>query len=312
MISEKAKNILWVEKYRPATIADCIVPDSTRAFFSDQAKTGHIQNMLLTGSHGIGKTTIARALCSEVGADVLFINCSKENSIDTVRTKIDSFASTMSLTGNKKVIIGDEFDYFSPAGQGSLRGTIEQVSNNCRFIFTCNYPSKVIDPLKSRLMVVNFKMRAQDKASIATQFMKRCVNILEAEGVEYEKPILAGVIQKHFPDFRKIVQDLQRAKMLGGLTVDFLETSAGEVGPYITALKEKDYKKASNWIGSSPIDSADFYTAMDAAVHQYLKDNDLASAIHILNEYQYKHAFVVDEELHLRDLTIQLMSNCKF
>lgn len=312
MITESAKKMLWVEKFRPAVIEDCILPESTKKFFIEQKKTGDIQNMLLTGSHGVGKTTVAKALCNEIGADTLFLNCSKDSSIDTLRTKINSFASSMSLQGGLKVVIGDEFEYFSPNGQAALRGVIEQVSRNCRFIFTCNFPNKVIDPLKSRLLLIDFKMPNEVKPELAKQFMTRCCYILDQEKVKYDKKVLAMIIRKHFPDFRKVLQVLQQASMMGEIDINLLDQVDGEFGPYIAALKTKDYKACRTWIGENSVDPSDFYRTMFLQVNEIFAKESLAQAILILNESQYKHAFVVDEELSLAALTIELMSQCNF
>lgn len=310
---DASKNALWVEKYRPQIIEDCILPASTKKFFDEMRKTGDIQNMLLSGTHGTGKTTIAKALCNEVGAETMFINCSKDNSIDDVRTKINSFSSSCSLMGNGlKVVIGDEFDYFSPNGQAALRGVIEAVSGNCRFIFTCNFPNKVLEELKSRLLFVDFKMNPKIKPEMAKQFMNRCVKILDGEGVEYEPKVLATLIRKYFPDYRKILHVLQQAAMIGKIDISVLSQAQGEFGPYIEALKTKDYTICRKWIAENAVDSSDFFRTMFLKVNDIFAPDSLAQAILTLNEAQYKHAFVVDEELSLSALTIELMSQCTF
>lgn len=313
-MTKVSKNALWVEKYRPTKIDDCILPEVTKKFFKEQLATGDIQNMLLTGSHGVGKTTVAKALCDEIGADTMFLNCSKDSSIDDVRTRINSFASSMSLVTKSgvKVIIGDEFEYMSAHGQAALRGVIEQVSKNCRFIFTCNFPNKVIDPLRSRLTLVDFKIPNKFKSEIAKQFMKRCCLILDEEGVKYDKKVLAMIITKHFPDFRKVLQMLQQASMLGEIDISLLQNSEGDMGPYINALKQKDFKACRQWIGENSIDSSDFFHTMFVRVNEIFHPDSFAPAILLLQEGQVEHSIVVDEELSLSALTIKLMSQCNF
>ena len=314
MISSPAKNALWVEKYRPQTIEDCIIPDSTKKFFQEMKKTGDIQNMLISGSHGVGKTTIAKALCNEIGADTLFLNCSKDRGIGTLQTKIAGFSSSMSLTATSglKVIIGDEFEYFTPEGQAALRGLIEQVSKNCRFIFTCNFPNKVIEPLRSRLLAVDFKIPNAAKPEMAKMFMKRCCSILDAEGVKYEKEVLAHIIRKHFPDFRKVLQVLQQASMLGEIDISLLDTADGDFGPYITGLKAKDYKACRKWIGENAIDPSDFFHTLFTSVSDIFTQDSLAQAILLLHKGQVEHIQALDEELSLSALTVELMSQCNF
>lgn len=304
---------VWVEKYRPQTIEECIIPAGTKKFFDEMRKTGDIQNMLLSGTHGVGKTTIAKALCNEVGAETMFINCSKDNSVDDVRTKINSFSSNCSLMGNGlKVVIGDEFDHFSQQGQAALRGVIEACSDNCRFIFTCNFPNKIIDPLKSRLLFVDFKLSPSIKADVAKQFMARCAVILKDEGVKFDPKVLAALIMKYFPDFRKVLHVLQQASMIGDIDISVLSQAQGEFGPYIEALKKKDYKTCRHWIAENSVESADFFSSMFKSVNDIFAPDSLAQAILALHKAQVDHAFVVDEELSLSALTIELMSQCNF
>lgn len=317
MTSEKEKKssqMLWVESYRPKKIQDCILPEDIKKFFQAQADSGDVQNMLLSGGHGVGKTTSARALCEEIGADYMFMNCSKNNSIEDLRGKIESFSSSMSLQGGQKVLIGDEFDHFSPKGQAALRGVIEAVSNNCRFIFTCNYANKIIEPLKnSRLNIVNFTVPNKEKGALAVQFMKRCCKILDAEGVKYDKKVLSAFVKKHFPDFRRTIQELHRAQMINGeINKDILHQSEGELGPYIKSLKERDYKAARNYITESTIDPGDFFSGLFNSLDTFVDSKNLAEAILLLNKYQYNHAFAVDPELNMAALTIELMGTCNF
>lgn len=311
-LNEDLKNMLWEEKYRPQTVDDCILPKKTKAYFIKQRDTGSVNNMLLAGSHGVGKTTVARALCNELKADVLFMNCSKDNSVEDVRTKINTFASSMSLTGNARVFIGDEFDYVSPNGQAALRGLIEQTSNSCRFIFTCNYLHKIIDPLKSsRLDVVDFKIAPKDKPDLAMQFMNRCMMILDSEKIKYDKKTLALLIQKNYPDYRKTLKQLQKSAMIiGEINEEIFYQENVEITDYIKALKAKDYKTARKWIGETFISPEDFFSILFKNITLIVKDDSLAQAILTLNDYQYKHAFAIDAELNLSALTVQLMAQC--
>jgi replication factor C small subunit len=269
---------------------------------------------LYCDSYGIihHNTTVARALCNELKADVLFMNCSKDNSVEDVRTKINSFASSMSLTGNARVFIGDEFDYVSPNGQAALRGLIEQTSNSCRFIFTCNYLHKIIDPLKSsRLDVVDFKIAPKDKPDLAMQFMNRCMMILDSEKIKYDKKTLALLIQKNYPDYRKTLKQLQKSAMIiGEINEEIFYQENVEITDYIKALKAKDYKTARKWIGETFISPEDFFSILFKNITLIVKDDSLAQAILTLNDYQYKHAFAIDPELNLSALTVQLMAQC--
>lgn len=312
ILKDAVKNYLWTEKYRPQTVEDCILPTSTKNLFRQQRDSGVVQNMLLFGGHGMGKSTVSLALCKEINADVLFMNCSKDNSVADVRTKIFNFASSMSLTGNHRVFLGDEFDYISKEGQAALRGVIESTANSCRFIFTCNFVSKIIDPLKSRLQMVDFKIQPEQKADLATQFMKRCIMILETEGVKFDKKALAFLIQKHYPDFRKVIQELQRAfNSHGKIDESIMMSSSGEISEYIKALKAKDFKAARKWIAETYTTPEDFFKSMYRHIYDIFAQDSIAQAILTLNGYQIKHVTAIDPELNMSALTIELMSQCQ-
>lgn len=258
-------------------------------------------------------TTVTLALCKEIGADVLFMNCSKDNSVTDVRTKIFNFATSMSLTGNHRVFLGDEFDYISKDGQAALRGVIEQTVNSCRYIFTCNFLSKIIDPLKSRLQLVDFKVQPEHKAELATQFMNRCMMILETEKVQFNKKALAFLIQRHYPDFRKVIQELQRAYNANGkIDESVMAVSSGEVSEYIKALKAKDFKAARKWIAETYTSPEDFFKSMYRHIYDVFAQDSIAQAILTLNTYQIKHVTAIDPELNLSALTVELMSQCNF
>jgi DNA polymerase III delta prime subunit len=312
-VKDDVKDYLWTEKYRPQKIDDCILPESIKNMFRQQRDSGTVQNMLLFGTHGTGKSTISTALCKEINADLLFMNCSKDNSVADVRTKIYSFASSMSLTGNHRVFLGDEFDYISKEGQAALRGVIEQTANSCRFIFTCNFLSKIIDPLKSRLMMIDFKSQPSEKAALATQFMDRCMMILETEGVKFNKKALAFLIQKHYPDFRKCIQELQRAfNSVGVIDESIMMSGTGEIKEYIKALREKDYKAARKWIAETYTTPEDFFRALYKHVYDIFDPSSIAQAILTLNTYQIQHVSAIDPELNMGAMTVELMGQCNF
>ena len=308
MIDVNPEHFLWSEKYRPKKIEDCILPESMKAFFKAQVAEGQIQNMLFCGSHGTGKTTTARAIVDEIGADILFINCSKDNGVDQMRNRISATATTVSLVGKPKIIICDEFDYFSPNGQAAARGVIEEVAANCRFIMTCNYPAKIIEPLRSRLVIQDFTIDTKIKPTLAKQFFKRCCEILEAENVEYDKKAVADFILVHFPDYRKVVSELQRAALSGGeVTAETLNAAKADVAVYLKAIEKKDFKAARKFIGEMSMSPADFISALYEELPTVVQDSRLGQIIITLNDYQFKNAMVANPTLNLAALTIELM-----
>lgn len=298
---------LWSEKFRPASVNSCILPDNMKKFFNSQIKAGEIQNALLYGPHGAGKTTAARALVSELGCDLLFINGSRDTSVDILRTKVTQFASTMSLTGKNKVVIIDEADYFSQNGQAALRGLIESVSKSCRFILTANYLNKIINPLKSRLVMQSFTLDKKDIPKLAHKFFDRCVHILNHEKIEFDNGILGQFIKINFPDYRKIVNELQRAALIGPIDKSIFNIETSSIIEYISAIKEMDFKKGRKFIGEMLIEPVDFFDKLFIALPDLYKDQAYANAIITLNDHQYKHAFVANPILNLTALTIQLM-----
>ena len=307
---------LWVEKYRPATIDECILPEKLKQTFKEYVATGELPTFLFSGTAGVGKTTVARALCNEVGADVLFINGSDEGrSIDTLRTTIKGFASTVSLTDAKKVVILDEADYMTAASvQPALRGFIEEFSNNCRFIFTCNFKNKIIEPLHSRCAVIDFKIDNAEKPAIAAGFFKRVTQILKTEGIDYDTKVVVELINKHFPDYRRILNELQRYSVSGkidaGLLVNMSDESYKTLVDY---LKDKDFKKTRQWIAqNSDIETSSLFDHLYDKASDYMDPASIPTMVLVLADYQYKDAFVANHELNTMAAMTEIMMQCKF
>jgi len=306
--------ILWVEKYRPRKVEDCILPDSIKTTFQEYVDRKEIPNLLLSGSPGVGKTTIAKALCNEVGCDHIVINGSDESGIDVLRNKIKNYASTVSLTGGRKVIIIDEADYLNPnSTQPALRGAIEEFASNCSFIFTCNFKNRIISPIHSRCTVIDFKING-NKAKLATQFLKRTEWILSEEKIKYSKDVVAAVIMKHFPDNRRILNELQRYGISGTIDEGILASVSDiQTKELITALKEKDFGSARKWVTNNlDNDPALVYRKLYDSMYDYLKPSSIPQTVLILAKYQYQSAFVSDQEINLVACLIELMADCEF
>lgn len=308
-------SFLWVEKYRPQTIDECILPTNMKTMLKSYIDKGQLPNFLFCGGAGVGKTTVAKALCNEIGAEYLFINGSEESGIDVLRTKIKSFASSVSLTDAKKVVILDEADYLNPnSTQPALRAFIEEFADNCRFIFTCNFKNRIIEPLHSRCSVVEFKIPRDETGEMAAEFFARCREILENEGVDFDKKVLAEVVRKHFPDNRRILNELQRYSVTGvidsGILVNLSDESYTSL---ITNLKEKNFSEVRKWVGkNSDVETITlFRTLYDKAV-TYMEPSSVPQLVLILADYQYKAAFVADHELNIMAALTEIMSSCKF
>jgi DNA polymerase III delta prime subunit len=308
------EQLLWTEKYRPQTVNDCILPERLKKPFQEYVNQKNIPNLLLTGGAGVGKTTVAKAMCKEIGCDYLVINGSDESGIDTFRTKIKNYASSMSLAGGRKVIIIDEADYLNPnSTQPALRNAIEEFSENCSFIFTCNYKNRIIEPLHSRCAVIEFSLRNGEKAKMASAFFKRIQTVLQSESVDFDDAVIAELIKKHFPDFRRVINELQRYAQFGKIDVGILaqigDVSINEVVKYISS---KDFGAIRKWVASNEIDSNTLFRKLYDNLYETLKPQSIPQAVLILADYQYKAAFVADQEINTVACLTELMVNCEF
>lgn len=304
---------LWVERYRPRKLDDCILPDDQLKTFREFVATGEIPNMLLCGSAGVGKTTIARAICEELGCDYIIINGSEESGIDVLRTKIREFASSVSFGGKTKVVILDEADYLNPnSTQPALRAFIEEFANNCRFIFTCNFKNRIIAPLHSRTAVIEFKLTKADRPKMAGRFMKRLSDILATENVTFDEKVVAEVLKKHFPDYRRVLNELQRYSVSGtideGILVNVQEVNMKEL---VSSLKSKDFKKMRNWV----VDNIDndpnliFRKIYDTILDEVKYPSQL---VLLLADYQYKAAFAANPEINLVACLAEIMAGMEW
>lgn len=307
-------HFLWVEKYRPQTIEDCILPEKTKATFKEFLKKGEVPNLLLCGTAGTGKTTVARALCEELGCDYIVINGSDEGrQIDTLRTKIKSFASAVSFESKTKVVIIDEADYLNRESvQPALRAFIETFSENCRFIFTCNYKQKIIDPLHSRTTVIEFKTDKKDQPVLASKFMKRMQFVLDAEGVTYKDKVLAELLMKYIPDYRRVLNELQRYSSSGTIDEGILSNISDiNTKDLISSLKDKDWKKMRQWVANN-VDTD------PQGIFRYIYDSLLPEIktvpqmVLLIADYQYKAAFVADQEINLTACLTEIMASIQF
>ena len=309
-------NQLWVERYRPRTIADCVLPEDLKNTFSEFVKSNYVPNLLLSGGAGVGKTTVARAMLEECDFEYIVINGSMNGNIDTLRTEIRDFASTMSFSGNRKYVILDEADYLNPQStQPALRNFMEEYSKNCGFIMTCNFKNRIIEPLHSRCSVVDFNLRVKDKPKLAKQFMVRIRDILKENNVEYKDEVIAELILKHFPDWRRVLNELQRYSATGsvidaGVLANLSDDNFKEI---ITFLKKKNFKEMRKWVGkNSDVEPSVMFRKLYDASCNVLQPASVPRIVLILADYGYKSAFVVDQEINLVACLTEIMMECEF
>ena len=310
-------DFLWVERYRPKTIEDCILPESTKKTFKDFLDKGEVPNLLLSGPAGCGKTTVAKALCNELGVDVYVINGSDEGRfLDTVRNTAKNFASTVSLssTAKHKVIIIDEADNTTNDVQLLLRASIEEFSKNCRFIFTCNYKNKIIEPLHSRCAVVDFNVKGKEKANLAAGFYGRLQDILQKESVEYDNKVLIELINKHFPDWRRVLNECQRYSSGGEINSGILATFSDiKVHDLINHLKDKNFAEVRKWVVSNlDNDASSLLRRVYDSLYDCLSPSSIPAAVLVIAKYQYQCAFVADQEINLLAALTEIMVECEF
>ena len=308
-----SNDFLWVEKYRPRKIADTILPDNLKQVFQKIVDTGELPNMLFTGTAGLGKTTVAKAFCNELELDYILINGSEEGNIDTLRTKIKQFASSISLQGGYKVVILDEADYLNPQStQPALRGFIEEFSNNCRFLLTCNFKNRIIEPLHSRCGVYEFNTSKKDMITLCEQFMARAEYILRQENVDYNKQTVVDLIMKHAPDWRRILNELQRQSMVG-IVATGSNDHTGSFDSLFTYLKDKDFKKMRQWVTNNiDTDASAIFRGIYDQMYDRLNPRSIPQLVLILADYQYKQAFVADHELNVVACMTEIMANVEF
>ncbi len=310
------EEFLWVEKYRPKTIAETILPDKLKETFQKFVDQKNIPNLLLTGTAGVGKTTVARAMLEELDCDYLVINGSLEGrSIDVLRNEIANFASSMSFKGTRKYVILDEADYLNPQSvQPALRNFMEEFSSNCGFIFTCNFKAKIIAPLHSRCSVIDFKLNKEDRVKVAAQFMKRIQTILKQENVEYNTAVVAEVVKKYFPDWRRVLNELQRYSATGSIDTGIISNFTNEsLGTLMKYLKARDFTNIRKWVAENPeITPDDLFKQFYDYASEYMTPDTIPILIIHLADFQYKSAFVASQEINTVACMVEIMQDCRF
>ena len=309
------EKFLWVEKHRPTKVDDCILPTNLKQTFQEFVKDNKIPNLILSGGAGVGKTTIAKAMIDEIGATSMMINGSEESGIDVLRTKIKNFASTVSLEGGRKYLILDEADYLNPQStQPALRGFVEEFHKNCGFILTCNYKNRLIEPLHSRCSVIDFTIPNSEKPELAKQFMDRVEDILNSQEVTYDKRVLAEVINTHFPDWRRVLNELQRYSVSGNIDSGILlNISDANMKELIECLKSKNFKGVRKWVVDNiDNDPQKIFRKIYDHLYQSAEPSTIPQIILHIAEYQYKSAFVADQEINLMACLVEIMTNARF
>ena len=304
----------WAQKYRPRTVEDCILPKALKTLFRNFIAQGELPHFMFTGRPGTGKTTVARAICEDIGSDVLFINASLASGIDTLRTTVAEFAATVSMTDSIKTVILDEADNLNASStQLAMRGFMEQFSSNCRFILTCNYPSKIISGIESRCTTVDFTIPNEEKADISIAFMKRAMEILRKENVEFDVKAVAELIKRHYPDFRKTLGQLQRYSSSGKIDSGILIGTSNEAYKDLFGLlKGKKFNDVRKWVAANSADPASLFNELYNICSFNLTDESVPQMILFLADYQYKSAFVADQEINTMACLTEIMSECKF
>ena len=310
-----SETFLWCEMYRPKDVESCILPKNLKDTFSEFVQSGQVPNLVLSGGSGVGKTTVAKAMLEELDATYMMINGSEESGIDVLRTKIKNFASTVSLHGGRKYLILDEADYLNPQStQPALRGFMEEFHKNCGFIFTCNYKNRLIEPLHSRCSVVDFVIPNSEKPKLASQFFQRIEDILNEQNIEYDKRVIAEVINKHFPDWRRILNELQRYSVSGvidaGMLVDIAEINIKEL---MLSMKNKEFTNVRKWVVNNlDNDSVRLLRRIYDNLYDYVEGSSIPHVVVVLGEYQYKAAFVADQEINMLACLTEIMARAKF
>ena len=309
------ESFLWVEKYRPKTIDECILPDRIKLIFQQISLEGRIPNMILSGGPGMGKTTVAKALCNEVGCDFLMINGSEESGIDVLRTKIRGYASTVSYDGKRKVVILDEADYLNPQStQPALRSFIEEFEKHCSFIMTCNYINRIIEPLHSRCQTIDFRINKEEKLNVGSNFGKRLYTILDQEKVDYDKKVVAEVLMKHFPDYRRVLNELQKYSKYGNIDSGILsQVSDIDLSELMNHMKDKKFNEVRKWVVNNlDNDPQKIYRKIYDVAEKYVQTTSIPQLVLILADSQYKSAFAADHELNLVACLVEIMVECQF
>ena len=310
-----SETFLWCEQYRPKDVESCILPKNLKDTFSEFVQSGQVPNLILSGGSGVGKTTIAKAMIDELDATYMMINGSEESGIDVLRTKIKNFASTVSLHGGRKYLILDEADYLNPQStQPALRGFMEEFHKNCGFIFTCNYKNRLIEPLHSRCSMVDFVIPNSEKPKLASQFFERIEDILNEQNIKYDKRVIAEVINKHFPDWRRILNELQRYSVSGvidaGILVNIAEINIKEL---MVSMKNKEFTNVRKWVVNNlDNDSVRLLRRIYDNLYDYVEGSSIPHVVVVLGEYQYKAAFVADQEINMLACMTEIMARAKF